>query len=992
MLNLTRIVICDWEGRPVGPQRSPPMSLSGLSALVHLRVLELQTVIDGSLPGNIGQLRSLRHLSIRATPSSSMFGSIPPSFWDLSELEVLRLYATHVYDDMLLPPGSAPFPRLEHLLLIDTKNIRSINTIFQTSRNLKTIEIVSTTSSPDFRDISSLRNLTHLHLGSSRAYGMLSDDSWSAMLLLEELTLRTNLIGGTISKSIGKLKYLRELEISGLPELAGTLPESIGDCPIEELHLEFTSINHPLPQITEGVMLSTLRKVHINHLQSSGSIPDWMWQLPNLQTLDLSSSGLSGFLPETSGNLTNLKTLRLGINGLFGQLPDFPSLEVLDIHNNYISGTIPPGIIASANSLMLSHNHFGDTGVPISFLQSPNLKKLDLSYNRFTGSLPLFQAAIYVLDLSYNKFNGSIPDSYCHVGQYGLRLSNNLLSGSLEPLFGPLCTHSEINLSGNRFNGSWSWNISNAPLNSLDISDNFFSDSLPVLPPTLALFNAANNRFTRSRFEEFAASARQGDLQRLDLSGNHISFESETLVSPWDVIGPKLQFLSLAQNQFSSNRLSADTHVYGLIYLDLTANGMSGAFPSFKFHQVSVLLIANNSFSNDPSFFQLPSIAQLDISYNRFQFDVADLGRLPILTTVYASGNSLYGAVSLADLPNIQFVDLSWNDLDHTLDLVSISQKFTTGRLQVLRVDHNSIPTMRLDSKVTGLRRTKTSAKSRNYAYLVCYDLAFHNKSGIFTFQENLFQRAQCDCDQQHFGSASPAVMCYQCPPPGVSSCGAGEVHVPSNTFAILIPHQYGGGLMLTDNCLVTALQTVSGQSNCKGVSLNASSDFSLKGIQRELVQQCEVGSEGRLCSKCSCNITAGGGDCYFERGPKCAKCRHVLATSTSLPVTLAALIVIIILLSAAMAIVLRRKRVQSLESWEKMPIIKRIFYRLIYLTSLGNVSILVSFLQILLSFTQWDAYAETGVLSFLYNSGQGCVLFGAFSAPTWPSSQTKIF
>ena len=63
--------------------------------------------------------------------------------------------------------------------------------------------------------------------------------------------------------------------------------------------------------------------------------------------------------------------------------------------------------------------------------------------------------------------------------------------------------------------------------------------------------------------------------------------------------------------------------------------------------------------------------------------------------------------------------------------------------------------------------------------------------------------------------------------------------------------------------------------------------------------------------------------------------------------------------MSSGMAIVLQRKRIQNLQDWKELSILKRTFYRLVYLTSLGNVSILITFLQMLLQFTEWEAYAQ---------------------------------
>ena len=69
----------------------------------------------------------------------------------------------------------------------------------------------------------------------------------------------------------------------------------------------------------------------------------------------------------------------------------------------------------------------------------------------------------------------------------------------------------------------------------------------------------------------------------------------------------------------------------------------------------------------------------------------------------------------------------------------------------------------------------------------------------------------------------------------------------------------------------------------------------------------------------------------------------------------------IILLLTTAFVLVLRSKRQPDLRAWKELSLPKRIFYRLLFITTLGNVSILVTFLQILLEFTKWDVYIKIG-------------------------------
>ena len=72
----------------------------------------------------------------------------------------------------------------------------------------------------------------------------------------------------------------------------------------------------------------TVTRLDLNYNSLSGSIPEALGNLNNLEKLLLSANNLSGNIPEALGNLTSLNELRLGGNKLTGLIPD--SLENLE--------------------------------------------------------------------------------------------------------------------------------------------------------------------------------------------------------------------------------------------------------------------------------------------------------------------------------------------------------------------------------------------------------------------------------------------------------------------------------------------------------------------------------------------------------------------------------------------------------------------------------------------------------------------------------------
>lgn len=91
------------------------------------------------------------------------------------------------------------------------------------------------------------------------------------------------------------------------------------------------------------------------------------------------------------------------------------------------------------------------------------------------------------------------------------------------------------------------------------------------------------------------------------------------------------------------------------------------------------------------------------------------------------------------------------------------------------------------------------------------------------------------------------------------------------------------------------------------------------------------------------------------------------------------------------MWLILRSKRYPDMRPWNDRPVWKRFFNRLLYLTTLGNVSILITFLQIALEFTQWDVYLELGFLGVLNANVEGIGLQCIFPFIATPMASLLI-
>ncbi|KAH9564112.1 hypothetical protein CY35_04G007200 [Sphagnum magellanicum] len=129
--------------------------------------------------------------------------------------------------------------------------------------------------------------------------------------------------------------------------------------------------------------------------------------------LELNDASIGGMLPSGIGNLTFLVTLTLtGNPNLVGPLPDELAslpLNILDLHNNGFSGSIPTNLAQASNLLQLdlSGNQFiGE--FPTQFSNTGTLQVFNIASNQLQGTIQsnAFEnlTQLLTLNLSYNKF------------------------------------------------------------------------------------------------------------------------------------------------------------------------------------------------------------------------------------------------------------------------------------------------------------------------------------------------------------------------------------------------------------------------------------------------------------------------------------------------------------------------------------------------------------------------------------------------------------
>uniref|UniRef100_A0A3Q7EBK8 Leucine-rich repeat-containing N-terminal plant-type domain-containing protein n=1 Tax=Solanum lycopersicum TaxID=4081 RepID=A0A3Q7EBK8_SOLLC len=143
--------------------------------------------------------------------------------------------------------------------------------------------------------------------------------------------------------------------------------------------------------------------------------------------------------------------------------------------------------LSNLKRLDLSYNDFTGSLISPKFGKFSSLRHLDLSHSSFMGVIPseishLSKLYVLLLDLGSNNLEGTIPQCVVERNEYlsDLDLSNNRLSGTINTTFSVGNTFRVINLHGNKLTGKVPRSLINCEyLTLLDLGNNMLNDTFP---------------------------------------------------------------------------------------------------------------------------------------------------------------------------------------------------------------------------------------------------------------------------------------------------------------------------------------------------------------------------------------------------------------------------------------------------------------------------------------------------------------------------------
>ncbi|XP_020546943.1 LRR receptor-like serine/threonine-protein kinase GSO1 [Sesamum indicum] len=375
--------------------------------------------------------------------------------------------------------------------------------------------------------------------------------------------------------------------------------------------------------------------------------PEWVQTQSNISHLGLSGAGISGQVPEWLWDFSpRLQYLNVSHNQISGKVPDLSSklshFPIIDISFNNFSGLLPLFHPTSA-ILQLSRNMLRGSISSICSINYTNLTLLDLSYNQFSGPLPscwTSMSRLSILNLANNHLSGEIPQS---LGQsnclfLSLQLQSNNLMGEL-PSSLRNCKHlTMLDVGGNQLTGNIpAWIGANlGMLKLLSLRDNEFYGTIP--PQICHL----------TQIQIF-------DLSRNNISGripqcfNNFTFLVQQDISTPNMI-PQTEFIVIhCENAFvywKGQEKEYNKTLRLLKLIDLSSNRLVGNIPK--------------------QFSMLRGLISLNLSRNHLTGNIdSEIGQMNVLESLDLSRNQLSGEipVGLAELSFLSVLDLSFNNL-----------------------------------------------------------------------------------------------------------------------------------------------------------------------------------------------------------------------------------------------------------------------------------------------------------------------------------------
>lgn len=583
--------------------------------------------ITGEIFKSFSQLTQLIHLDLS---QNTLFGNIPQDLRNCRKLMYLNL-SHNILDGELNLTGFTSLKTLDLSLNRFHGEIGSLN--FPTMcQNLVTLNISGNNLTSEIGDsFDKCSNLKYLDLSTNKLTGGI----WNGFARLRQFSVAENYLNGTISNEAFQMNCeLEELDLSQ-NGFFGQAPKEVANCKnLTMLNLSSNKFYGGIP--IEMGYISRLKGLYLGGNNFSRDVPNTLLKLTNLVFLDLSRNSFGGDIQKIFGNFKQVRFLLLHSNSYTGGLRSsgiftLPNITRLDLSFNNFSGPLP---------------------VEISHMSS--LKLLMLSYNQFNGSIPPEFGNMHnlqALDLAFNRLSGPIPPSLGNLSSLlWLMLADNSLNGGIPPELGNCTSLLWLNLANNNLSGQFPRELSNIGKNAMTTFESNRKDDGMVAgsgeclamkrwipadyPPFSFVYDILTRKNCRGLWNKLLKGygifpfCTPGSSLRLPLISGYVQLSGNQLSG--DIpseIGTMVNFsmLHLGFNSFSG-KFPPQLGSIPLMVLNMTRNNFSGEIPQEigNFKCLQNLDLSHNNFSGNfpTSLNNLAELNKFNISCNPFLYGV----------------------------------------------------------------------------------------------------------------------------------------------------------------------------------------------------------------------------------------------------------------------------------------------------------------------------------------------------------------------------------
>jgi Leucine-rich repeat (LRR) protein len=266
------------------------------------------------------------------------------------------------------------------------------------------------------------------------------NDVQSGVIRLE---LMDNGLVGSVFSDLYKMPMLNEIDFDKNPGLKVNFEGVKASESLQRFRMSGTQVD-----MTNIDQAKHLQYIDCANAGLSGPLPDALFNMPQLVSLELTSNALTGHITHHIEKWTNLTDLYLDHNQFSGTLTThigkLTSLKEFAVSRNRLQGPLPKELNKLVNlELFGAKDQKDEDGLPTlngtmpSFHDSPNLNEIFLGQNALSGDIPsnllessqarTTDAYIVYVGLDKNRLTGTIPEGLGGIKTLILDVNDNFI-------------------------------------------------------------------------------------------------------------------------------------------------------------------------------------------------------------------------------------------------------------------------------------------------------------------------------------------------------------------------------------------------------------------------------------------------------------------------------------------------------------------------------------------------------------------------------------